>query len=110
MSSEPPKKTARREATAGGEASASHSKVTFTSLKDGPFSLLDLAQKNSKQIFIRCRNDKCLLGQLRAFDKHFNLLLQGVTEFTSDDTKQRQFNSLFLRGDSVIFIAPMADE
>ena len=105
--SEPPKKAPRREGPAGPEQTASRSKPT--SLKEGPFSVLDLAQKNQKQVFIRCRNDKCLVGLLRAYDKHFNLLLQSVTEFSSD-AKERQFRSLFLRGDSVIFVSPMPEE
>ncbi len=111
MSDEPARKAPRREGGAGPSSAAAR-KAPTESLKDGPFALLDFAQRNNKQVFICCRNDKCLLGHIRAFDKHFNVLLQGVEEHDKlDESKQRRFNSLFVRGDSVIFIAPyMHDE
>ena len=46
----------------------------------GPLRILADAVKNNTQVLISCRHDKKLLCKVRAFDRHFNMVLEHVTE------------------------------
>lgn len=82
----------------------------------GPLSLLQTAVRNHSQILISCRNNRKLLGRVKAFDRHCNMVLENVKEMwaetprTSDGKKGRMVNKdrfiskMFLRGDSVILV------
>jgi small nuclear ribonucleoprotein D2 len=82
----------------------------------GPLSVLASAIKTNSQILINCRNNRKLLGRVKAFDRHLNILLENVKEvWTERDNaardgkfmssrKDRFINKLFLRGDSIILI------
>ena len=71
------------------------------------------------QILVNLRNNHKLLGRVKAFDRHCNLLLEGVREFYSEAPrdaatgrkargapvmKDRYLPKLFVRGDSVILV------
>ena len=84
-------------------------------LKSGPFALLYDAVVRRQKLLIHCRNDRKLLGRLRMFDRHMNMILDGVEEIWTSParsgkgkkraraiTKQRFIPKLLLRGDSVI--------
>ena len=86
-------------------------------LKSGPFSVLFNAVKNNTQILINVRNNHKLLARVKAYDRHFNLLLEDVKEMWTDVSKggkgqprrtavnkDRYVSKMFLRGDSVILI------
>jgi small nuclear ribonucleoprotein D2 len=88
-----------------------------TDLKSGPFSVLFHAVKNNTQILINVRNNHKLLARVKAYDRHFNLLLEDVKEMWTDISKggkgrtrgtainkDRYVSKMFLRGDSVILI------
>ncbi len=82
----------------------------------GPMSILNNAVKNNTPIIISCRNNHKLIGKVRAFDRHCNLVLENVKDLWSEDIKnnkgkkiksvpkERFISKLFLRGDSVIII------
>lgn len=82
----------------------------------GPMSLLQSAMNNDTPVMINCRNNHKLLGKVRAFDRHCNLVLEDVKEFWTENTrnskgkvtksmqKERFVAKLFLRGDSVIIV------
>jgi small nuclear ribonucleoprotein D2 len=99
---EPPKKAARTE---GGASSSTPADID---LKNGPFSVLASAMDTNTKVIVRCRFDKMLIGYVRAFDKHFNLLLTDVNEVSNSseegDTKHRSINCVVLRGDSVVYV------
>ena len=42
---------------------------------------------NFFQILINCRNNKKLLGRVKAFDRHFNMVLESVTEIWMEQPK-----------------------
>merc|ERR1712012_346355 len=44
----------------------------------GPLSVLTQSVKNNTQVLINCRNNKKLLGRVKAFDRHCNMVLEGV--------------------------------
>ena len=49
----------------------------------GPLSVLVSAIKTNSQVLINCRNNRKLLGRVKAFERHLNLLLEnGVNRWT----------------------------
>mmetsp|Transcript_24839 Transcript_24839/g.58277 ORF Transcript_24839/g.58277 Transcript_24839/m.58277 type:complete len:112 (+) Transcript_24839:346-681(+) len=86
-------------------------------LKSGPFSVLWKAVKGNTQVLINVRNNHKLLGRVKAYDRHMNLLLEDVKEMWTETSKggkgktrgkavnkDRYVSKMFLRGDSVIII------
>merc|ERR1712098_736633 len=89
----------------------------------GPLRVLTDSVKNNTQVLINCRNNKKLLGRVKAFDRHCNMVLENVKEMWTElprtgkgkkkakpVNKDRYINKMFLRGDSVILVLrnPMA--
>jgi len=85
--------------------------------KIGPLSILTSSVKNNAQVLISCRNNRKLLGRVKAFDRHFNMVLEDVKEMWTElptvgkgkkkakpVAKDRFISKLFLRGDSVILV------
>ena len=83
----------------------------------GPLLVLIQSVKNNTQILINCRNNKKLLGRVKAFDRHCNMVLENVKEMWTEVprvgkgkkkaksvNKDRYINKIFLRGDSVILV------
>ncbi|CAG2103597.1 unnamed protein product [Medioppia subpectinata] len=84
----------------------------------GPLSVLTQSVKNNTQVLINCRNNRKLLGRVKAFDRHLNMILEGVKEMWTELPKQgkgqkkkskpvnkdRYISKMFLRGDSVILV------
>ncbi|CAK6974375.1 Forkhead box protein G1 [Scomber scombrus] len=73
--------------------------------------------KNNTQVLINCRNNKKLLGRVKAFDRHCNMVLENVKEMWTEVpksgkgkkkskpvNKDRYISKMFLRGDSVIVV------
>mmetsp|Transcript_19783 Transcript_19783/g.42943 ORF Transcript_19783/g.42943 Transcript_19783/m.42943 type:complete len:113 (-) Transcript_19783:228-566(-) len=86
-------------------------------LKSGPFSVLWRAVKGNTQVLVNVRNNHKLLGRVKAYDRHMNLLLEDVKEMWTETAKggkgktrgtavnkDRYISKMFLRGDSVIII------
>ena len=46
----------------------------------GPLSVLLESVKKNTPVLINCRNNKKLLGTVKAFDRHFNMVLENVVE------------------------------
>ncbi|XP_024389965.1 uncharacterized protein [Physcomitrium patens] len=83
----------------------------------GPLSVLTMSVKNNTQVLINCRNNKKLLGRVKAFDRHCNMVLENVKEMWTEVpkagkgkkkakpvNKDRFISKMFLRGDSVIIV------
>jgi small nuclear ribonucleoprotein D2 len=83
----------------------------------GPLSLLTQAVKHNTQVLINCRNNRKLLARVKAFDRHFNMVLENVKEMWTEApktgkgkkkarpvNKDRFISKMFLRGDSVILV------
>ena len=93
-----------------------------TDLKSGPFALLYKSVQDNTQILINVRNNHKILGRVKAYDRHMNLLLEDVKEMWTEYSKggkrngsraaprgqsmnkDRYVSKMFLRGDSVILI------
>ncbi len=50
----------------------------------GPLNVLTQSVKNNTQVLINCRNNKKLLGRVKAFDRHCNMVLEGVKEMWTE--------------------------
>lgn len=100
-----------------GELQA-HEAEEFTS---GPFSILNTALQRHTPVLVSLRNGHKLLGGVKAFDRHCNLVLTDVTEVWTERgrrgkgakkaraaNKERFLPKLFLRGDSVILVVAAA--
>jgi len=83
----------------------------------GPLSVLTQSVQNNTQVLINCRNNKKLLGRVKAFDRHCNMVLENVQEMWTEIpksgkgkkkakavNKDRFISKMFLRGDSVILV------
>jgi len=83
----------------------------------GPLSVLMQSVKQNTQVLINCRNNKKLLGRVKAFDRHCNMVLENVQEMWTEQpktgkgkkkakpiNKDRFISKMFLRGDSVILV------
>merc|ERR1711862_374310 len=93
-------------------------KGTVTEFATGPLSMLYKAVRNNTQILINVRNNHKILGRVKAFDRHCNLLLEDEKEMWTETSKggkgrngrgqtinkDRFVSKMFLRGDSVILI------
>src|SRR5579883_1950790 len=55
----------------------------------GPLSVLTQSVKNNTQVLINCRNNKKLLGRVKAFDRHCNMVLENVQEMWTEVPKVR---------------------
>ena len=83
---------------------------------NGPLSLLQNAIQDNSQVLINLRNNKKLLGRVRAFDRHSNMVLENVKEMWTETprkangqkgkpvNKDRFVSKMFLRGDSVVLV------
>lgn len=83
--------------------------------KQGPLQVLQHATSTSSQVLILCRNNHKLLATVKAFDRHFNMVLENVKDIWTETTKggkrkgksitkDRFISKLFLRGDNVILV------
>jgi len=92
-------------------------KLEEQEFQTGPLSILTDSVKNNTQVLINCRNNRKLLGRVKAFDRHCNMVLENVKEMWTDlprtgkgkkkakpVNKDRFISKMFLRGDSVILV------
>jgi len=91
--------------------------ATGGDLKSGPFAVLYNAVRGNTQILVNVRNNHKILGRVKAYDRHMNLLLEDVKEMWTEYSKggknkqrgtamnkDRFVSKMFLRGDSVILV------
>lgn len=80
-------------------------------ISQGPLSVLQSSVRNNTKILIALRNNKKLLGRVKAFDRHSNMVLENVKEMWTEVpksknrkpvNKDRFIPKMFLRGDSVV--------
>ncbi|EEE56071.1 hypothetical protein OsJ_04893 [Oryza sativa Japonica Group] len=78
---------------------------------------IEYCNREANQVLINCQNNKKLLGRVRAFDSHCNMVLENVREMWTEVpktgkgkkkalpvNKDRFISKMFLRGDSVIIV------
>jgi small nuclear ribonucleoprotein D2 len=80
-------------------------------VRNSPLTFLSESIVNNRPVVVFIRNNKKLLGYIRAFDRHMNLVLENTKELwtTLNSQKKQIYHEKFLpklvlRGDSVILI------
>ncbi|SCV68634.1 BQ2448_755 [Microbotryum intermedium] len=86
-------------------------------ISQGPLSVLQTSVRSGTQILVALRNNRKLLGKVKAFDRHANMVLENVKEMWTEAPKGKgkkpvnkdRFVSkmctwLILRGDSVVLV------
>lgn len=72
---------------------------------DRPLDALNGAR--GKRVMIELKNGKQFVGTLKAFDIHINTVLDDAEERQNNEVV-RKVGKVFLRGDTIILIAPSA--
>lgn len=67
-----------------------------------PFDSLNNAI--GKGVILKLKDGLEVRGNLKAFDVHMNLVLDGAEEIAEDTTKR--YGTLIVRGDNIIFVSP----
>merc|ERR1712146_520996 len=83
----------------------------------GPLSVLQKCVKDNSQVLVNCRNNRKILGRVKAFDRHCNMVLENVKEMWTEMpkggkgtkkakpvNKDRYISKMFLRGDSAVLV------
>jgi len=63
-----------------------------------------LNKARNKRVIIDLKNGKQLIGNLKAFDIHINIVLEDCEERVDGEVK-RKLGNVFLRGDTIITIS-----
>lgn len=64
-----------------------------------------LNNAKNKKVLVELKNGKQYTGTLKSFDIHINIVLDNAEEHVNGEMK-RKIGTLFLRGDTIIFISP----
>ena len=72
---------------------------------DRPLDLLN--QSKGKEILVQLKSGKQMVGTLRAFDIHINVVLDNAKELENGE-QTKSYGLTFLRGDTIVFISPSA--
>ena len=70
---------------------------------DRPLDTLNKAR--GKRVILELKNQKQILGRLKAFDIHINVVLEEAEEHVNGELK-RKLGLTFIRGDTIILISP----
>lgn len=70
---------------------------------DRPLDLLNSSK--GKEILVQLKSGKQMVGTLKAFDIHINVVLDNAKELENNQ-QTRKYGLTFLRGDTIIFISP----
>ena len=70
---------------------------------DRPLDLLNSSK--GREILVQLKSGKQMVGTLRAFDIHINVVLDNAKEVENNE-QTKSFGLTFLRGDTIVFISP----
>jgi small nuclear ribonucleoprotein len=64
-----------------------------------------LNSSRNKRVIVELKNGTQILGMLKAFDIHINVVLDDAEERHEGELK-RKLGTVFIRGDTIIIISP----
>lgn len=67
-----------------------------------PLDALNAAR--GKRVIVELKNQKQIIGNLKAFDIHINIVLDNAEEYVEGELK-RKLGKIFVRGDTIILIS-----
>ena len=59
-----------------------------------------LEQLREKRVFVKLKNSKEIIGNLKAFDLHLNIWISEA------EIGKKKFSDLLIRGDTIVYISP----
>lgn len=68
-----------------------------------PLDALNAAR--NKTVMVDLKNGSRIVGKLKAFDIHINIVLEEAEEHKGGEV-QRKLGTVFVRGDTIIIISP----
>ncbi len=68
-----------------------------------PLDALNAAR--NKRVIVELKNKSQILGKLKAFDIHINVVLDEAEEH-ENGTMKRRIGNAFIRGDAIVLISP----
>ena len=68
-----------------------------------PLDALNAAR--GKRVIVELKNNKQIIGKLKAFDIHINTVLDEAEERANGEVK-RKLGTVFIRGDTIVIISP----
>ena len=63
-----------------------------------------LNNARDKKVIVELKNNKQVIGTLKAFDIHINTVLEDVEERAEGELK-RKLSTVFIRGDTIVLIS-----
>ena len=72
-----------------------------------PLDMLNSAR--NKEVLLQLKNEKQIVGTLKAFDIHINVVLDNARELENGEIK-KSTGLTFVRGDTIIFISPASTQ
>jgi U6 snRNA-associated Sm-like protein LSm3 len=69
-----------------------------------PLDLLNSAK--GKRVLVETKAKKQIIGLLKAFDIHINVVLSDAEERNEEGQIARKIGDVFIRGDMIVLIAP----
>ena len=64
-----------------------------------------LSEARNKRVLLELKNGKQIIGTLKSFDIHINVVLYDTEEYVNGELK-RKLVTAFVRGDTIILISP----
>ena len=68
-----------------------------------PLDALNMSR--NKRVLVELKNKTQIIGTLKAFDIHINIVLDDAEEREGGELK-RKLGNVFLRGDTIILVSP----
>ncbi|HKZ49669.1 MAG TPA: LSM domain-containing protein [Candidatus Nanoarchaeia archaeon] len=69
-----------------------------------PLDLLNSAK--GKRVLVETKAKKQIMGILKAFDIHINIVLADAEERNEEGQVSRKIGEVFIRGDMIVLVAP----
>ncbi|MEM2954446.1 MAG: LSM domain-containing protein [Candidatus Nanoarchaeia archaeon] len=69
-----------------------------------PLDLLNEAK--GKRVLVETKAKKQIIGTLKAFDIHINMVLADAEERNEEGQISRKIGDVFIRGDMIVLVAP----
>ena len=75
-----------------------------------PFDLLNSSV--GKKVLVGMKGNREALGKMLAFDIHMNIVLEDaeLKEVENGEVKVKNMKSIFIRGDSLVYLSPIEEE
>ena len=71
-----------------------------------PLDALNMAR--NKRVLVELKSKRQIVGLLKAFDIHINIVLDDAEERDENGQMVRKLGNVFIRGDMIVLVSPAA--